>query len=658
MPKSYRIYPGDGATSLFGVPFEYLSKEHIRVFIDGVETQSFSFPSENAIQLPSPPATDELVRLQRTTPTEPFVDFEDGGNLIATDLDAVTLQSLFIAQESQDIADTSLREDAEGQIDALTRRIRNLAPPVAQTDAATRAYVDNGVDSGVANARDAAEVALAAQVAAEAAAARVGIPLANAIALRAEGANALREDETSALRVHQQWSSFRALQASGVLATGYPGDYDPDTSPLADTHPQAMANLAVVIRRVEQFAALQWEPVADMVAQPVDVPVSPEHPDGVDDIHEADTPVLGPPYSSVKTFGRSIAQDISFETFVTAVRNPDSKLYSVTVNENFPAGGSTGRTFYGAVCSNFLAYGFGWSYSPTTAILNDRYEYFGFKSRLWAGDWYIDDVRLGDVLITDNGGHIELVVEVTDTTITLFDQAYDGPDRITRSKDDFYTYAADRSYGLYRFDYAALGSPTYEPSIYAPLPDETLPAPVFNDVLHIDRGNVSVYNLDEPVRFYIQATDVQTLVVERDGVAVVSTTVTGDEVVIEPFDVAGDYSAYCVMDDGPSSTSMRVHFKVCGIAASLTASSVGEDEDVSVDFVMENCTPSAVIVEDTTFNSISKGLLHYITDAERAAGRVTFSLPNADDYIVRVQGTTEYGIVYNEPHGQLPLTIT
>ncbi len=102
MAYSYLVSTASGATKVFSVP-EYLSKEHIKVFVDGVPVP-FSWVTSQTVELQIELATltNKEVKRQRTTPAaQAVVDFELGFD--PGDLDTQTRQTLYLAQELLDI---------------------------------------------------------------------------------------------------------------------------------------------------------------------------------------------------------------------------------------------------------------------------------------------------------------------------------------------------------------------------------------------------------------------------------------------------------------------------------------------------------------------------------------------------------------------------
>lgn len=358
----------------------------------------------------------------------------------------------------------------------------------------------------------------------------------------------------------------------------------------------------------------------------------------------------GPPYASIRpgTSGRVIGQDISIKTFLTALRNPNSVIY--TRDLFFVS--NAGRAVYAAVCSNFLDEGFNNNYSPTTYILSREWDQWGFTEEVLT--FGPDDVQLGDVVITKGGGHIELVIAVTGTAITTFDQGYDGPRRTTHTKAGFISYAAGRDYKILRYDYGRTLIP-YTPNPWSPLPDESLPAVEYNDVLCPDFGEDANYAIDEDVKITIFSDDVQSLVIQRDGVTIETVTTSGDEIITRSFGTVGTYSAYCVMGD--DSHSRPVQWMVSGVTASLSASTAAVDAPLTVTFSGLNCTPQTIMLEEREQSTLSFGFVRDLTPGEIELGQATISHDRVGSYRVHVRGVNDFGASFSTADA-MPVTIT
>ena len=114
-PYSYREYTGDGVAKNFSVPFPYLQRVHVHVYLDQkelVEGTDYTWTSGTQIQLtvaPQAPVTGgtpkpaEILTVRRQTPEDAqIVQWRDGSYIIADDLNESDLQWLYLIQEHHD----------------------------------------------------------------------------------------------------------------------------------------------------------------------------------------------------------------------------------------------------------------------------------------------------------------------------------------------------------------------------------------------------------------------------------------------------------------------------------------------------------------------------------------------------------------------------
>lgn len=141
--------------------------------------------------------------------------------------------------------------------------------------------------------------------------------------------------------------------------------------------------------------------------------------------------VIGLPYSSVKELQKFIGLDVSIYTFLTAVKNPYSLLYTEDVAMGNPCylgstyNGKNCHTFYGTVCSSFIAFCF---------KDNNNYTSFNYKNGKVSNyyrllDHNIDSIMEGDLFWTP--GHIALITDIETNTsgqttkLSLYESASD-----------------------------------------------------------------------------------------------------------------------------------------------------------------------------------------------------------------------------------------
>lgn len=132
------MYTADGATKSYTIPFEYLSRSHVYISVDG-NSVPYSYTHAYGITFDTAPVKNSIIIIERQTPyDEPFITWTDGTVLIADDLNAQLLQVLFVLQENQEALEGALAYDPLlNAYDALNHRITNLADPIDPQDAVT-----------------------------------------------------------------------------------------------------------------------------------------------------------------------------------------------------------------------------------------------------------------------------------------------------------------------------------------------------------------------------------------------------------------------------------------------------------------------------------------------------------------------------------------
>jgi len=166
--ESTRVeYTGDGATLPFAVPFKFLVKTDIVVVlrtiltgVDAVQTLYTHYTvtgagdaSGTVTFVTAPPSTQRVV-IYNDPPLTQLVDYIAGGTFPAETheeaLDRLTIQQ----KRTREITTRAILlpdadTDGSGAYDAKSNRIKNLSPPTATTDAASKVYVDSTVSTTI-----------------------------------------------------------------------------------------------------------------------------------------------------------------------------------------------------------------------------------------------------------------------------------------------------------------------------------------------------------------------------------------------------------------------------------------------------------------------------------------------------------------------------
>lgn len=148
MASTIIIYEGDGITTDFTIPFDYLKKSFVTVRLGPGTTltggdygdigSDYYFLDKTTIRLKVAPSSGESLTIRRyTSATERVATFKDASILKAADLDTAQVQAFHIAEEGRDILEDSLSINREGNWDAKGKRIINVGDAVSDSDAMT-----------------------------------------------------------------------------------------------------------------------------------------------------------------------------------------------------------------------------------------------------------------------------------------------------------------------------------------------------------------------------------------------------------------------------------------------------------------------------------------------------------------------------------------
>lgn len=247
-------------------------------------------------------------------------------------------------------------------------------------------------------------------------------------------------------------------------------------------------------------------------------------------VFEAGKEYKGFPYSSTEENDKFLCENVSFETFLSALANPDSVLYTKDMYHS-----SNASTYYGIVCNSFVRYCLGikqrcntqhWMNLPGMTQVAPKNEYT------------VDDLELCDVLHAygEGSNHVAMItgilrneageivkVEVSDATRTTCR-------RRLNSVEDFTAWSS--KYKLCRYEYLDSIPPfdEEENKIFESGIEKTTPS------IAVDYGNKSNYFEGDITVISVFAEGENTVEILRDGVLIEEIKVSGYEKIERSFE--------------------------------------------------------------------------------------------------------------------------
>ena len=358
------------------------------------------------------------------------------------------------------------------------------------------------------------------------------------------------------------------------------------------------------------------------------------------------TTYTGVPYSSVKSVGRYIGFEVFLKTFLAAVENPQSVLYTENLSETV----KNSAGYYGKVCSSYT------SYALQCAIwFVSRHYGPSYREGICLADSQsAQAAEAGDVIFTPPrpGSHIEIVTGITrsrDGTVThvLVEESSPPTTKITeRSASDFDAHLSTNDRVLYRItDLDAWRGANRAESFLFPNYAEDSATPTINRVLLLDRGDWVAYGKDQPVKINVMDRDAQGaggLVLKRGDTVIEEVEVRGTGVVERSFSTCGDYTAHCVMNDG--SPSKACEFSVCELDFKTSVKTIPLGEAWGIAFTSDNADVIIVYLYCEADEYAHRTV--FVTDQDRRNGKVVIPaglVENTGRWQIWLIGENRYG---------------
>ena len=374
---------------------------------------------------------------------------------------------------------------------------------------------------------------------------------------------------------------------------------------------------AAVLQRAKKISTFAW------------TPLSPIYSHKLNGYFEANRSYEGIPYSSVKQLDKFVGLEVSFETFISAVNNPYSVLYTENVGAS-PYNGTNCSVYYGSVCSATVNYALNIKLPITTSM----YKSSGLFKKIPIQN--ISNAETGDVILKENY-HALMVLDVkkseTDVDILLLESADAVAKEYTLSKSSYEKKFPYRDWSIYR--YKRINDVEYD------LSEEN------NFERHkticMSRGDKSCYRLNEKIEVSVLSMDYQYLIVENEDSVIYSTKINSKGNVSIPISKPGKYTAYLSHEDLGGVHEESTAFEVIETKVSCTRSGMY----LSVDYSSSNGIPAYIVICKN--NKGNRSCVYVITDVDRHLGHVDIHLRDERGKFCKVFFQGEYGLVSNVP---------
>ena len=239
MATTENNYTGDGSTVLYSFTFPYIDETDVYVSLNGTATTAYAYANATTIQFNTAPASGVAIKIFRATSSaDTKAAFFAGSAIRSKDLNDNFTQSLYIAQESENVADAAKAQAATAEASAATAN---------QNSTAAAASAATATQQATASAASSASALAASQQASTDAAAAQASSTASAASSAQAAADAAQAATDSASAITTAQGAVTTANASSTLAT------------------QADGNATTALSRVNTYLHDGTNPVGDGV---------------------------------------------------------------------------------------------------------------------------------------------------------------------------------------------------------------------------------------------------------------------------------------------------------------------------------------------------------------------------------------------------------
>lgn len=372
------------------------------------------------------------------------------------------------------------------------------------------------------------------------------------------------------------------------------------------------------LKRAAQLALINWTPLS---------PVPWNH-----GVYDPGIQYTGIPYSSTKQINKYVGLDVSFHTFMTAVHNPHSVLYTQNISKD-PYNGVNCATYYGTVCSTLVDYAFGFD-PPYTA--NWLVSMPDFEMNI---DQSLEYLKPGDLVHMP--GHIFMIYRTLKNddgkviTVSFIEAAGMNCRMQQVSAESFQNRIKQDGYVFFRYkkiDKVA----EYVKSEYVPVGAEIGIDVHYNNSLCPERGDRCVYRVDEDIIINVLESKYTDIKIENKTGK--NYSYPAEEVSFIGRLPEGMYEARANND---SDTSESISFYVANPQVKVV-----KNGKLHITFSCNNCLALYCVLCDYKGDFYQ---FYEISDLERQNGYIDVNLLDKSEYYCKVGFRTPYGIIVNNP---------
>lgn len=422
--------------------------------------------------------------------------------------------------------------------------------------------------------------------------------------------------------------------------------------------PDDLPNYDVALRRIDYIQHLRWTPLAKVpnsyAASGTDY--------GNIYFDKAGQLAIGVPYSDVAETRKYVPNYVSLRTFMTAVKNRRSLLYTEELSNNTSKYGITyksghRRAYYGTVCCGFT----NWVMGSDVMYLSGAYGENAIPGLSTVANATANTVRPLDFVWSD--GHISIITDILKDEfnnvrfIVWGEMAAPYPHRTIYTPEEFEArLLTSGGYVVHRWDgWGGLQEPS-ESEYSQYLLGQTRKEPEWGGDIMCFAGDYAAFAEGETIHLNARRNSVYTGVeLYKNDVLLQTIDITelSADTIVTPNDedwvdvnlttlnlAYGKYKAR--LTDGTNTTDYT-YFEIIGITMSATKSG----NTVTIAFGSSNGTPVSVEqVRNNGFPNTTNGKYHAITEEEVTAGTMTLNWAYNSTYkylLMLVRG--DYGTV-------------